>query len=436
MEISTVDNAQAVVPTALRFWECVPTTLPSRESRQIDYRPSTQFTNASTIIFNIPGSGALYTDLTKSLLYVSFQILREDGSLPSLEEYVGVCNLTLHALFESIELQLNQKIVHGGEAHYGYKAYLETILGATESEKKTCLQAEGFWPDEPWEMEHLITADDLESSMALRSRAFSAGRIGDLMGKLHLDFFHSPRLLLPGVDIQLKLFPQKPEFLLKYDVSNHRRYKVNIADIFLRLHKVQLEPNLHAAVEENLALRPANYPFLQSGVKALNIPSGSRSFAFEDVLTGIIPSVLIFGIVRSDAFQGDHVYNPFNFENHDISSVSVQVDGRFVGPPEKLEFETTQGLDVTAFRQIFDVFGKNINNGLTRRHFTQGTTVFCYRLADGDDAEEGFTLPVHRHGNLKLSGTFNSPLQQNVVLVVYASYPRNVHIDHNRTVFV
>ena len=338
-----IEGAVPVIPKSLRLWEGAPTSLPWKETRQIDYRPSSQFTEGSTIVFNIPGSGTLYTDVKRTQLYATLQILQEDGSVPNVS--VGVCDLLLQSLFHSVELQLNQKIIQGGEGCYGYKAYIESLLNRTEEEKNSQLQAEGFCPEKPEDMEN-INIDDLETgneAMAWRSRDFLRGRIGDLMGHLRVDFFETDRLLVPGVDMQLKFFPQKDDFVLKYALGNGgSRYKIRIHDIFLRMTRVQLEASLHATLEQTLSSHPALYPFLQTRVKALNLPTGVRSFAFEDVFTGDVPSVLIAALVNASAFEGHVEKNPFNFHHCFMDNIAVQVDGQYVpNPPERLEFKVT-----------------------------------------------------------------------------------------------
>ncbi len=58
-----VKGAAPVIPKPLRFWQATPTELPWKETRQFDYRPTSQYTDDSTLSFHIPGAGNLYTDL-------------------------------------------------------------------------------------------------------------------------------------------------------------------------------------------------------------------------------------------------------------------------------------------------------------------------------------------------------------------------------------
>ncbi len=138
-------------------------------------------------------------------------MLKEDGQAPSTTNPAGVCNLLLYSLFEWVELQLNEKVVHTGEGCYPYKAYLETLLASSASEKSSRLQAEGWWLEELGYEDTIDLGQDpnINTAMVERSRDFVAGRIGDLAGRLQLDLFSCNILLIPGVDLQLKLYPQK-----------------------------------------------------------------------------------------------------------------------------------------------------------------------------------------------------------------------------------
>ncbi len=237
------------------------------------------------------------------------------------------------------------------------------------------------------------------------------------------------------MDLQLKLYPQKDDFLWKYTGTD--KYKMHFRDIFLRVTQIALDPDVRSTLEQNLAVAPAIYPYFQSGIKALNLSAGLCSFTFENVFTGDVPSTLILGMVDSSAFEGNTGQNPYYFKHNQLDSVGLQVDGQYVpGPPQRLNFDgAIVGNNVNMFLRTFDIFGKRINTGLSRAQFTRGATLLCFDLSSSDSGGDG-TLPVHTRGNLKIAGTFSVPLAQNTTLVVYARFLKTIAVDKDRAVTV
>ena len=106
--------------------------------------------------FHVPGAGTAYIDLSSVYIKTRVRIVTEDGSpLPertskkkktstpvdaaaAAEEAetetegswsVGVVNNLAHALWDQVEVRLNDRVVTGGQTGYSYKALINTLLG-------------------------------------------------------------------------------------------------------------------------------------------------------------------------------------------------------------------------------------------------------------------------------------------------------------------
>ena len=64
--------------------------------------------------------------------------------------------------------------------------------------------------------------------------------------------------------------------------------------------------------------------------KKLQIPQGANSFNFSNFFTGQLPDRVLVGLVRDDAVAGSFSLNPFNFENYDVNSICLNVNGEQV----------------------------------------------------------------------------------------------------------
>ena len=82
-------------------------------------------------------------------------------------------------------------------------------------------------------------------------------------------------------------------------------------------------------VAHALALERANafYPLSRVDVQGRTINVGVTSEQFENVIKGTLPKRIIIGMVESDAYNGSLNKNPFNFQNFNIESLTVSING-------------------------------------------------------------------------------------------------------------
>ncbi|KAF7990194.1 hypothetical protein HCN44_011489, partial [Aphidius gifuensis] len=71
---------------------------------------------------------AEYIDLPHTLLKIRAKIVDKNGAAAPATDAVGPVNLTLHSLFQKVDVLFNQKLVSASNSTYPYRAYIETIL--------------------------------------------------------------------------------------------------------------------------------------------------------------------------------------------------------------------------------------------------------------------------------------------------------------------
>ena len=95
------------------------------------HEPISAIRPGSTIEFSVPGTSSHMVDLSKSRLFVRGRILKKDGSVVPTTVKIFPVNLTLHSIFRSSELLLNQKNVSSGvSVNAPYKAYFDALLNS------------------------------------------------------------------------------------------------------------------------------------------------------------------------------------------------------------------------------------------------------------------------------------------------------------------
>ena len=88
-----------------------------------------------------------------------------------------------------------------------------------------------------------------------------------------------------------------------------------IEDVYFNVCKVAVSPLAMmghcAALQEN----ESQYPFQRTDIQTWNMAENSYGTTLEDIWQGEVPSHLIIGMVKSEAYNGDFTLNPFMFEH-------------------------------------------------------------------------------------------------------------------------
>jgi len=103
---------------------------------------------------------------------------------------------------------------------------------------------------------------------------------------------------------------------------------VKITSAVLYVRKVKLSPSVFLAHAKALECANTKYPIHRVICKTFTVPAGFLYVSHEKKFTGQLPSRLVVGLVRNDAFNGAVGRNPFNFHHFNLNEISVFVDGQ------------------------------------------------------------------------------------------------------------
>ena len=318
-------------PDEVNLFQKPCTNIAYQKIQYVDYKPSSSLSSGGSLSFTIPSTGSQYINLKKTYLYLKVRVVNGDGSILQLGTAVAPINLTLHSLFNQVDVLLQQQLVSStGSQTYGYKAYIETVLDYGDEAKETQLQAQGFYKDLAGSMDDVTLDDDerdqiqvtgeVANGMIMRRILSIQSKPQELFGPLMADICQQERLILNGVEIQIRLWPSKDTFRL-VTTEDDPSFKMEIVDATLKVCKVTPTPTL--LVGHSAALKESNalYPYQKTQIKTFNVPGGQQSFLLDDLYQGQVPSRLVIGMVKSMAFSGSYDYNPYNMEVFGISSL-------------------------------------------------------------------------------------------------------------------
>jgi hypothetical protein len=412
-------------PRELEIFALPPVQTAVEKLYYIDCRPVSQITGDGPLEFNVSGQGQEYLDLRKCKLYVRAKVVKADGTNLAHNEKTSVCNNTLNSLFSQVEVTLGGKIVSTASNLSAYRSYIQTLLNNGVDSKESRLQSQLWYMDD----------DDVNDPSPLSTNAGLGERYEwtkeskefDMLTFLGEDIFNVDRYMLNGVDLQLKLYRNSPQFcIISGEVSPD--YKIIITEAIFKAAKVKVNPGVIIGHAKALEQTTAKYPFVRTELKTASISTGQTSFVWNNVFGSTQPTKLVIGFLDNTAMSGDYAKNPFNFERFSVSSVGVYVDGQSV-PDRPLKL--TDNLTVTAFDSLFEVAACT-GNDISRSEYTKGSNLYAFCLEPQFPGQQYMQLV--KNADVRIEVHFDTPTTKTISCIVYAEHPALLSIDEARNV--
>ncbi len=110
----------------------------------------------------------------------------------------------------------------------------------------------------------------------------------DLIARIHSDIFLQPKMLVNGVEMQLKFHKNKDSFSLISGVAN-ASYKIVLEDISLMLRKCILTDTKYNQLQ-SISKHDIVYPITQVLSKVFTYSAGPSSLTINNAVQGKIPN--------------------------------------------------------------------------------------------------------------------------------------------------
>lgn len=425
--------------------------------KYLTHKPINQFSTEGDVKFHVAGAGTAYIDMASVYMKTSVRIVKADGSkLPVKskrkdspedgdgggapdtskegEWSVGAVNNLAHALWDQVEVRLNDRVVTGGQTGYSYKALINTLLGERELNDSQ-LECAMFIKDTANCMEDVSL--DFGGNEGFRQRAglLKESKTVELLSKVDVDVFNVNKLLLNGISMDMTLTPTSSNFRLMSANDGTTDYRLEIMDITLILKHVTPSSLILLAhqkvMEEEISF--AKYFYTKEELRKFSIGAGVSSYYIEDAYNGRIPTTIVLAFVAGEAMSGSMSRNPYNFMHYDINYINVSLSG-MPTPTGPLSIDFSQGKYINCYSELYRDKG-NINghSRITREEYQNGYTLFTIDLApqNYDDF-----YPVTRDGCVRIELRFKSPLPESAVMLTKVTYPGLFQVDYARNIYL
>lgn len=400
----------------------------------IHYKPISSLADDGPIEFQVPGTGDDYIDLSHTLIHIKAKILHQDLTKLTSATIVAPVNNWLHSLFSQLDVYLNQKLVSPPNNTYPYRAYMETLLNYAPAAKESHLTCGLWYEDTAGKMNN---TDEKNQGFTKRQELANESKEIEMIGHLHGDIFNQEKFLINGVEMSVKLVRSRETFNLMAS-SNDLKLKVSITDATLIIRKARINPSVLLAHQKVLASTTAKYPITRAEVKVLTIPSGIQGKTLDNIFLGQVPKRCIVGFVNNNAFNGSLTKNPFNFENYDMNTFCLYIDGHQI-PSKALQPSFDSNIYTLAYHSLFSGTGihfLNEGNGISREKYSNGYCLLAFDLTSDLSANSSGHWNLIKHGSVRLEVRFESTLTQTINCIVYAEFDNVIEIDKNRGVNV
>ena len=343
--------------------------------------------------------------------------------------WVGPINLFAKTFIKQMQVSLNGTQIYDSNTNYAYRAYLETELMYGQESKTTHLATAGYT------IESEAMNDTTNEWFQNRARPFRNGNYVQLAAPLHCDLFMQDKLMIPGVELRVTLYPNSDNFNLMN--SEGEQYSLEFSSLKLYVLMVEVLKNVSLSIEKNLLKTTAKYPLKRVVVYDMYISANRRTIPRNDLFSSNIPRRLIIGCVNSNAFHGDITCSPFNFENFNLRDIYVTA-GNVKYPNVPLEPHFDQDNFVRAYMQLLQglgYYGGIHGNLITPNKFKSGWCLYCFDLSTS--ADDNVNWEVAREGSTELFLDFKDPIPDpGVTLIVYAEFDSMLSIDQYRNCFL
>ena len=312
--------ANPVTHTALDFFE-KPSVLVNYESA-FDQEVFPQVgASGPTLDFVVSGDNRNCIDLNYIHLSLVAAIYEEGRNKIKASDGVGVIfvNNAMHSLFSQVELYLNGSLISDSNNTYHHRVLIETELTNQDS-KSTWAACQGYaYNPDPDDKRRTTEwyANRLKQTLAADYRMH-------FYGTLYVDFFTCERLLLPEVNMRIKLCRSSSEFSLMGqgdDAKKKFTAVVEKASIFVR--KVTLTESVKLSIERALLKAPARYPYIESLCKSFIIQSGQNSFVKESIFGTEPIRRLTVCMIANSKFRGSLPTDPFHYIKFGLTRLEI-----------------------------------------------------------------------------------------------------------------
>jgi hypothetical protein len=339
------------------------------------------------------------------------------------EGVVTLVSNPANALWKQVDILLNNKyqLSNPMQQSSNYETFFSTVLNVDQEREDVIFNNQGFLLDVG---KNKTEADKIDNKNALKRGTLIKGKSVTMISDLNCSLLRSSKLLIPGLEFNISLTKNSPQFLL---MSKANKFEIVIEKVYLNVTYVEPEDLFLRSLEDKLTKTPAIYDGHRTEISTFGIQSGVTKYQFNNIYRGLLPSFTVLCVQDREAINGDYGKNPYTF--HEFKSVQVYINNRAYFP-DPLESSADNTIMLNHFYKAlgYDLKGTClINRDNFRAHF-------MIPIVLARDRTTKFHHNLQEIADFKVDIEFNAAIAENQVLMVYSVFDQIIKIDKKRNV--
>lgn len=412
------------------------------KTEQVVLKPLASIEKSNIIQFLHQGYSDEYKSLSSAYVVLKVKLNHYDATGKEMSGVIdthekltcSIANNTLHSLIRQVNLTLNGREISKNSNNYAYRSYIENLLNYDDKSSGQHLDGVIFKLDIAKHFDDLAGSNTASGDRGL---LFQPGNPVELVGRLHLDMFNCPKLLLNNIDVGITIELNSPNFYLrKVDAEN--KSNLELLDATLYMDQVKINPEVALSIERLLETKNAVYNYKRIEVRNFLLQKDVSSFNIDNVSNGVLPELVVFAMTETKAYLGDSSKNPFAFKHFDLTKFSASVNGIEIAP-RNLSFDFSKEMNPLSQHAYFSLFKQmrlhqfDRSNLITRNLYNNGCMLIGFDLTPDRGGECG---NIGQTGSLRFEGTFAKVLPETVTALVYMQFDADLIVDKDRNIYL
>ena len=435
-----LDNAKEGYDERLSLFEPLPVETAIEDVYYKDFRPLGAVSKGSTLEFDVQNNSMDYIWLSDIYLLLTLKILDDKDKGITDANDVTFVNFPSASIFRQVDVAAQHQVITSSVGpNYPIKAMIDTLLYKGKNEHESTLKLSGFEKDTAGSLAEFIPSKATNAGLSNRYTKTSTGKPIKYKTKIYVDILQQKRLLIPGVPLNIKLFPSLDKFALMYKsppstATVSKSYTFEIVDATLVVPHVKINPGMLAAQGERLKKEMALYPFKRSEIKTYNIAEKTNSWSMDNLFQDCIPDRLVITTIDSLGYIGTNNKNPFHMQHFNLNYLDFQVDGRSSGSGVLQPDFGNKNFSDAYFRMMNSTpTNQKEPPNITPFDYINGYTIYVLDLFQSRST--AYTKPFRR-GQTRLTLKFGAALPVGITVVVYGVFEALMKVDYAKNVIV
>jgi hypothetical protein len=440
-------NSCECAKSELEIFDINPTQTQIEESFYVKYYPLTSVDKANgPIEFKVIASANTYCDPATMVLYTKNRIVDDQGNaLPAPEGEAAINRKSLvypinyfHATrFKNVEVWINNKSVTDNNSLYAYRAFFEMLLSCDSATKRDQISA-GMFFKESGDLDAVpATQAQLNQgnpSVIKRFNATKYSKAFEMIGRVHTEICNQEKLLiLNNTELKIKFHPHDFNFSLICS-KDGQRYNVIIDEAILYVEHKKIASSVLEAHEMALQLSNAKFNIRRVEMKYFTKGPNRSDIQEPNLVNGVLPRRLVFGLVKNESFVGSYNSNPLNFQHFQVRQIIVRVNGQAV-PFESIDVDFPNNSYMQGYLSLLhglnDLHSANAFDISPHEDYINGHTLYAVDLTP-DRNPQNFNLI--KEGNIGLEIKLGATHSHSISVIVYLEYDHLLQITKNKNV--